>query len=348
MSFAVLKLARSKVAAGSLAIGALTLVATAQPGLLHASAQDATTFTTGESIAVSTDALNMRDDASASGSVLAILPQAAFGTIVSGPTSADDYDWYLIDVDGLEGYVAGDYLVDSASSTFTAGDAIIVNTDALNMRSDASASADVVSTLAEGTSASVVDGPVDADGYSWYQIDVDGTTGWVVRDFIAYGEDAVGADSTADVGTATAFSGTTLLVNTDSLNVRDAASTSGAVLETLAMGDSVSATGAYTTADGYSWAEVVTTSGTDGYVVSDYLTDDSSALLLVEGATASVNTDSLTLRGTAGLSGEELGTLESGASVTILSASEAVDGYLWYEVESDAGTGWVAGAYLAV
>ena len=35
-------------------------------------------------------------------------------------------------------------------------------------------------------------------------------------------------------------------------------------------------------------------------------------------------------------------------SVIIVSASETVDGYLWYEVSSDAGAGWVAGAYLAL
>jgi hypothetical protein len=41
-------------------------------------------------------------------------------------------------------------------------------------------------------------------------------------------------------------------------------------------------------------------------------------------------------------------TLTSGDSVTILSASEAADGYLWYEVDTAYGAGWVAGEFLSV
>ena len=43
-----------------------------------------------------------------------------------------------------------------------------------------------------------------------------------------------------------------------------------------------------------------------------------------------------------------LGTLVSGDTVTIISASEAADGYLWYQVETATGTGWVAGTYLTI
>src|SRR4051794_40643103 len=111
-----------RIVLGTAAVGALAVAGGLQPFLFSANAQDASTFTVGESIAVSTDGLNLRDDATLSSSILTVLPQASYGSILDGPLTADSTDWYLIDVDGLDGYVASDYLVGASASVFSIGD----------------------------------------------------------------------------------------------------------------------------------------------------------------------------------------------------------------------------------
>jgi uncharacterized protein YraI len=297
-------------------------------GLFTAQAQDATGFTAGQTVVVNTDGLTLRSDVGTASDALEVLPQGAFAEILDGPIADGDYTWYLVSFDNLSGYVAGEFLADAASTgSFAVGDTVTVVTD-------------VLGTGAVGT---VLAGPVDADGYAWYQIDVDGVTSWAARPFLAYG-----ALSAATTDTTTTTGSGSLLVNTDVVNVRDAASTSASVLTTLAEGDSVTATGNVGTADGYDWTEITTADGTIGWVAADYLTSDTNALLLTSGATAVVNTDEVNLRDAPGLAGTSLGTLVSGDTVTIISSSEAADGYLWYQVETATGTGWVAGTYLTI
>jgi uncharacterized protein YgiM (DUF1202 family) len=313
-------------------------------GIFTARAQDATGFTAGQTVVVNTDGLTLRSDVGTAADALEVLPQGVFAEILDGPIADGEYTWYLISFDNLSGYVAGEYLADAASTgSFAVGDTVTVVTDALNLRDDATTAGNVTDVLGPGAIGTVLAGPVDADGYAWYQIDVDGVTGWAVRPFLAYGAlTSATTDTTTTTGTGA------LLVNTDTLNVRDAAGTSGSVLTTLVEGDSVTATGNVSTADGYDWAEITTADGATGWVVADYLTSDTNALLLTAGATGYVDTDTLNLRDAPGLAGTSLGTLVSGDAVTIISASEAADGYHWYQVETASGTGWVAGTYLTI
>lgn len=328
----------------AIAVALVALGAGWSSGIFTARAQDATSFTAGQTVVVDTDGLTLRSDVGTASDALEVLPQGAFAEILDGPIADGEYTWYLVSFDNLSGYVAGEYLADAASTgSFAVGDTVTVATDALNLRDDATTAGNVTDILGSGAVGTVLAGPIDADGYAWYQLDVDGVTGWAARPFLAYG--AVSA-STTDTTTTTGTG--SLLVNTDSLNVRDSAGTTGSVLTTLVEGDSVTATGNVGTADGYDWTEITTADGTTGWVVADYLTSDSNALLLTSGATAVVNTDELTLRDAPGLAGTSLGTLVSGDAVTIVNASEAADGYLWYQVETATGTGWVAGTYLTI
>jgi uncharacterized protein YgiM (DUF1202 family) len=313
-------------------------------GLFTAQAQDATGFTAGQTVVVNTDGLTLRSDVGTASDALEVLPQGAFAEVLDGPISDGEYTWYLVSFDNISGYIAGEFLADAASTgSFAVGDTVTVVTDALNLRDAATTAGNVTDVLGTGAVGTVLAGPVDADGYAWYQLDVDGVTSWAARPFLAYG-----ALSAAATDTTTTTGSGSLLVNTDQLNVRDAASTSASVLTTLAEGDSVTATGNVGTADGYDWTEITTADGTTGWVVADYLTSDTNALLLTSGATAVVNTDEVNLRDAPGLAGTSLGTLVSGDMVTIISASEAADGYLWYQVETATGTGWVAGTYLTI
>lgn len=54
----------------------------------------------------------------------------------------------------------------------------------LNMRETASLKGSVVTTVKDGEKVTVKDGPKDAEGYSWYQIEYGGKTGWAVKDYL--------------------------------------------------------------------------------------------------------------------------------------------------------------------
>lgn len=66
-------------------------------------------------------------------------------------------------------------------------DAIVTLTEeGVNMRSDATTSSDVVQQLALGDTFTVADGPVEADGYTWWLLvdDESSVAGWVADDFL--------------------------------------------------------------------------------------------------------------------------------------------------------------------
>jgi hypothetical protein len=67
--------------------------------------------------------------------------------------------------------------------------------------------------------------------------------------------------------------GSTVIVDTDDLRLRDAPSTDGAVVSTLANGTELEVIGPGQEADGYIWVEVKEPqSGATGYVADDFLT----------------------------------------------------------------------------
>ena len=110
---------------------------------------------------------------------------------------------------------------EAQDETLVAGQTVIINSADVNLRSDATIVADVLATLNDGTWATVVDGPESANNYEWYQIDVDGVTGWAVRDYLAYAAGSV--DSLPERVTA--------LVNTDSVTLRSTAGVDAEVVE---------------------------------------------------------------------------------------------------------------------
>ncbi len=66
------------------------------------------------------------------------------------------------------------------------GAVVYTNDEFVRLRSDASTSGEVLEELASGEELTIVDGPVEADGYTWWQVTTaQGTTGWVAVDFLS-------------------------------------------------------------------------------------------------------------------------------------------------------------------
>lgn len=61
-----------------------------------------------------------------------------------------------------------------------------ITEDDVRLRPEASTAGTEIMLLSAGTTVTILDGPTDAEGYTWWQVELeDGTVGWVAADFLA-------------------------------------------------------------------------------------------------------------------------------------------------------------------
>lgn len=151
-------------------------------------------FPSGSLVMVNTDALNVRASAGLGGQVLAVAFYGAQGTVLEPPIPVDGYLWHRIDFGSSigTGWVAGDFLAYvSSGGGFVIGEMVTVVDGPLNYRTEPYVGAPVLEVLATGTEGAILDGPVYAGGYTWYQLGLPGygpdgaAPGWVAGEFLA-------------------------------------------------------------------------------------------------------------------------------------------------------------------
>jgi uncharacterized protein YgiM (DUF1202 family) len=174
-----------------------TFTATAVPGTALAVGQPARV--------VAPDGLNMRDQPSSSGELLLLLGANQRVTVVEGPTEAEGFRWWRVDDGGGNvGWVAEsdgetEWLsprmgeaqpVDRAPRVGDRVQVTMSNGD-LSVRVTPGTDAALVTRVAQGQQFTVMGGPQEASGYTWYQIrsddgsvdgwaaDGDGTDRWL-------------------------------------------------------------------------------------------------------------------------------------------------------------------------
>lgn len=161
------------------------------PALARAPAEmpdPAVAFDAGGTVHVATDSLRLRGGPGTSAPILAELPDGTTLTVTGGPVGAEGYTWYSVrTVAGASGWVAERYLAggpgrDAFEATGIApGAPALVDAASLNVRAGPGLAAPVNAQLLAGTWLMVVAGPVDTNGYHWYQVDTaNGLTGWVI------------------------------------------------------------------------------------------------------------------------------------------------------------------------
>ncbi len=235
---------------------------------LTLAATSADTFASGDSVVVADGPLNLRGGASVNGTVLETLVEGTSATVVAGPSIADELDWYQIELaDGTNGWVAGSFLAlaDTASEeqvssnvNFSIGSFVFVNAEQLNLRADASTESEIVQTANDGEVASVLDGPVAADGFTWFQVSIgSGETaveGWFAGELLSGGI-VLGIDAVVVEGP---------------LNLRESASADAEAITQLEAGDIVNVVAGPSTGGGVYWFEV-TAGDENGFVAGRYL-----------------------------------------------------------------------------
>jgi len=158
----------------------------AQTYLAEGHVGDSSTFPAGAWVWTTTD-VNLRTGPGLGYGILTTYAMHEAATVISGPTAADGYTWYGIEMadDRNFGYMAGEYLDDAP--TEPTGQRRQVVDGPLNLRESPDTSANIIMSLATGEVVVIRDASfVSNDGYTWGNVywernpDV---IGWVAREF---------------------------------------------------------------------------------------------------------------------------------------------------------------------
>ncbi len=220
----------------------------------------------GDIVSVATDSLNVRSAAGLNSTVLDTIYEGTVGVIADGPTSADNREWYKIDVSGVtSGWVAAEYIARSDAppvtpptngGAYAAGDWIFVSDPPLNLRDTPSTSGQILASLGDGDGLLVLGNSTTADGYAWSQVENDGVTGYVATDYVSGGFALGGSAVVAD----------------GPVNLRSGAGTNNSIVTSLAQGAQVSVlSNDPQVVDGVYWFQVTTTDSVTGWVAGRYL-----------------------------------------------------------------------------
>ncbi len=128
-----------------------------------------------------TDWLNLRSGPSLSSSVIMVMEP---GSLVQVRGSADNGYFSVAYEQRVVGYAHGDYLDFESTGQFSVGDEVVVNTDALNLRSGAGLDERVLAVLFSGEELTISSGPVEAAGFTWYEVDGAEGAGWVAGEYL--------------------------------------------------------------------------------------------------------------------------------------------------------------------
>jgi uncharacterized protein YraI len=279
-----------------------------------------------------TDALNLRAEPSLSAEILLVMPA---GAALEWDPTQDDIDGYVaVSYEGVDGWAHRVYLLlFPVFATTTAN---------LNVRDDPSLEADVLLVMPEGATVMVLWGP--QNGYFSVRYD-DRVTGWAFGDYLDLTEQG------EDGGTFP--TGTSVAVDIDRLNLREAPSLNGDVINVLPFGAEGTVLEPPAAADGYVWQRVDFGSayGAD-WVATVYLTGAGASAGFTIGDEVVVVDGPLNYRTDPTLDGEVIEVLVQGTDGAILAGLVYADGWTWYQL-GQPGYGpdgdtpdWVAGEFL--
>ena len=275
--------------------------------------------------------LNLRQQASTNGSILAIIPK---GETINLLSDKDVNGWYKVSYLDKTGYVYGDYITKlnqgstgsnnqtSSSSTPTEGQ----TTENLNLRLQANTSGSIITTIPKGTTVQVL---ADKDSNGWYKVSYAGKTGYVSGSYFK-----ITKYSSTEVTKKTGY---VYNLNGTLLNVRPKPSTSEAPIGTLAQGISVVIVG-----ESGNWYQIEFNNKT-AYVSKDYITFTAPTPEVVKKTGYVYNLDGalLNVRPKPSTSETPIGTLTQGTSVVITGETGN-----WYHIEFNNTTAYVSKDYI--
>jgi uncharacterized protein YraI len=234
-----------------------------------------------------------------------------------------------------------------ASTDLTIGGWAVItaaNGDHVRLRETPGPSYPVIGRYPEGTTVGVLDGPftADEDGSLWYQIAVDGLSGFMAADYLAPADGGEPASDEFPADSSVVVTGTAVIVNTngDGIRCRAEPSTGAEILYRYVEGDVVELRG--DAVDGW---QPVLCAGQAGYVAAEFVgngdspdTGTDSGMGLIRGT----NGDGVRCRADASLDASIIVLLYEGDEVPLRDALEGD----WQPVTCAGQPGFVYSLYL--
>jgi uncharacterized protein YraI len=303
----------------------------------------AASFAVGDKVFVNTDYLNFREEPSLEAYRLHIFVQGDVMTVTGGPRVADGYTWYRVDAfvkGSMSGWVAGEYLAlasQSGTGGFVVGETLVVDVARLNCRIGPGLDYAIDHVMNRGSLVKVLDGPVGADGYHWYKLEMgNGDIAWAIGEALA----------PAGAGPSPAFEkGQQVIVDTDFLNLRAGAGLTRSVVNVLSTDTALIVSNGPMAADGFNWYEVETRDGQLGWVAGEYL-ESAPGLGFAVGDAVRVSNGAQNLRKGAGLDAPVVRVMANGELLQVRGGPVEANGYTWYRIWNYGGEGWAAGEFL--
>lgn len=306
-------------------------------------------FLVGDSVIVGDpEGLNLRSEPSMGTGVIASLPPGTPGVVLEGPRLGDRVTWLRLRTSLATGWCVERYLDESPTpvqfaSSFTVGDVVQVDTDSLNLRQQPGIDEPVLVSLGTGVMGTVIAGPTPASNLNWLQLETQYGTGWCVDSFLV-SSDAAPARRSPEIGDV-------VYVDTDGVNLRDAAAIDAKVNVILLSQETGTVTDGPRDADGYTWFLVESPRGS-GWAASRYLgvgnPDPLNDANISIGDWVGLSTDGINVRTRTSLSAEVMKILLAGDVVEVLEGPRQDEGYTWFKLATDLGDGWAVDQYLKV
>lgn len=214
---------------------------------------DSDAFEMGEEIEAAST-VNTREQPGLGDDVVAQYDEGEPGEIVNGPVAADGYTWWGIHWtdQNVWGWSVESLIRTRETPPAFQMDQPIHAASTVNTREQPGLGDDVVAQLNEGAPGKIVNGPVDADGYTWWGIH------WTDRNVWGWSAEGLLAEC------PTFCHGTRVQATTD-LNVRWGPSTDYWSRDTASSGDTGRVVGGPDQNDGFQWWEIEWDNGVRGW-----------------------------------------------------------------------------------
>ena len=231
-------------------------------------------------------------------------------------------------------------------------------TETMNFRNGAGLGFAVIGSLVAGGTGSIIGGPVNANGYRWWQVrTTGGSQGWAASNWLV--RTSSGPTDPPPPATGGKFNiGDTARV-TEGLNMRSGASTGNSVVAVLPVGTTGRVTAGPSSGSGYTWWRIETSRGS-GWVVENWIanqggstpTDPPTNPPPASGGKFSIGdgarvTEGVNMRSGAGTGNGVIAVLPVGTTGTVVDGPRSASGYTWWRIQTSRGTGWAAQNWLA-
>jgi len=305
-------------------------------------------FGVGQVLEVDTDYLNIRAEPSLWSPANATIPVGTKSTVIDGPRPTGGYRWYQLDTEYGRGWAVEQYLAPEGQSKprtrFIVGDAVAVDSrDGLRLRNAPGLGPNIANSLPDGTRGVVIGSARVSDGVTWLEIQTALGTGWVGEQFL----------SSSDSGPSTPARfepGDRIKVDADAVNLRRTPGTDGSIVRSLGNGIVGTVIDGPSPASNMWWVRVDTEFG-PGWVTEAFLAsfdEGGSSREFSIGDIIYIDTDGINLRTSPSASSSVVTVLYQNETGKIVDGPRSSDGYVWYNIETSAHTGWGVSRYLGM